>query len=260
MLAPVLAALAAIPAAAVINHLAVREPGYVITDPGDLPEGADPALLDELEPAPDDLPAVPVLSILRPRQWWRWWFPVVEVVLATVWAATVAELGWHAVTPALLVAEAVLLTLAVTDFRVYRIPDRLNFPGQGLTAALVAGAAVASGSIDVAIGAAAGAAIYSGMLFLAHLVSPRGMGFGDVKLAVLMGLALGSLSADSDQPLLLEALRWVLVGAAVGMVIGVVTGSVYALVRRSARAVFPYGPSLVAGCIGTLVWGSSLVG
>ena len=83
LLAPVLAGLVGVLAGSFANRLIVREPGYVITDPKDLPEGADAALLDELEPVPTDLPAVPVLAVLRPSTWWRRWFPATELVMGS---------------------------------------------------------------------------------------------------------------------------------------------------------------------------------
>lgn len=206
---------------------------------------------------PTDLPAVPVLAVLRPSTWWRRWFPATELVMGATFAAVVAGLGWHPATPAVLVLAAALVTLAAVDLRVYRIPDRINFPSMAAGFAAIALAALVDGTPETIVGAAVGGVLYSGMLFVAHVISPRGMGWGDVKLAWLMGFYLGWFGYEGgglgDQ--ILGPFRAVLVGAAVGSVLGVVSGGAYAVVRRSTKVVFPYGPSLAAGCLIALVWG-----
>lgn len=253
------AGIAGLPIGSVLNRLIVREPGYLIVDPGDLPEGADPALLNELQPVPV-VDAVPMLSLLRPRRAWRGWFPITEVVTAGVFALTVHRIGDQSPTLAVLFLMAALITLAAIDLRVFRIPDRINFPAMAIGFALIVVTSVEQGAARAIAGAVAGAVTYFGFLFLAHVISPRGMGFGDVKLAGLMGLYLGWLGwvpgSAADQ--YLGALRFVLLGAGLGSVAGVVTGLAYAVVRRSAKAVFPYGPSLAFGCAVVVLWSSAL--
>ena len=255
--ATIVIGLLGLPVGSLMNRLIVREPGYVITDPRDLPEGADESLLDELEPEPTDLPPVPVLAVLRPRSWWRRWFPITEVVTAATFALTVAQRGWGSVTAAVLFLEAALLTLAAVDFRVFRIPDRINFPAMGIGFAAIVAASIERGLPEAIVGAAVGGLLYASMLFLAHIVSPRGMGWGDVKLAWLMGFYLGWLGWESGSWLdqVVGPLRLVLLGAAIGSVLGVVIGGAYAVARRSTKVVFPYGPSLAAGCILAVVYG-----
>jgi leader peptidase (prepilin peptidase)/N-methyltransferase len=257
LVAPVLAGLVGLLVGSVANRAIVREPGYVITDPRDLPEGADEAMLDELEPVPDDLPDVPVLAVVRPGTWWRRWFPVTEVVMGAAFAATVASLGWHVTTVPVLVLATSLVTLAAVDLRVYRIPDRINFPSMVVGFGAICLASVVEGIPETIVGAAIGGVLYAGMLFLAHLISPRGMGWGDVKLAWLMGFFLGWFGHEGGSigEQLVGPLRAVLLGAVIGSILGVVTGGAYAIARRSAKVVFPYGPSLAAGCLIAVVWG-----
>lgn len=255
--AAVLAGLVGVLLGSAANRLIVREPGYVVTDPRDLPEGADESVLDELEPVPTDLGPVPVLAVLRPRTWWRRWFPVTEVVMAVAFAATAAELGWSASTAAILFLVAALVTLAAVDLRVYRIPDRINFPSMAIGFATIVVASLVDGEAETIVGAAIGGLLYASMLFLAHVISPRGMGWGDVKLAWLMGFYLGwrGYEPGGGLELLLGPLRAVLLGAALGSILGVLSGGAYAIARRSTKVVFPYGPSLAAGCTIAVVWG-----
>lgn len=255
----VIAGLVGIPIGSFLNRLIVREPGYVITDPKDLPEGADQSLLDELEPVPD-LGEVPLLALARPSTWWRKWFPITELVTGGLFALAVHRLGWGAVTVSVLVLVVALVVLAAVDFRVYRIPDRVNFPSM---LAGFASIVVASLWVDVPgaiVGAAFGGFSYAAVLFLAHIAYPRGMGWGDVKLAWLMGFYLGWFGWASG-PLteqLIRSFQFVLLGAASGSIVGVITGGAYALYRRSAKVVFPYGPSLAIGCLGVVLWADQL--
>ncbi len=253
----VVAGLAGIPVGSLLNRLIVREPGYVITDPGDLPEGADPALLDELEPMPE-VGTVPVVAVVRPATWSPRWFPLTEVVTAGLFALTAHRITAGVVTLSVLVLVTALVALAAIDFRVYRIPDRINFPAMAVGAASIV---VASLWLDVPgaiAGAAFGGVSYAAILFLAHIVYPRGMGWGDVKLAWLMGFYLGWFGWVSGSVVeqLLWSFRFVLMGAAFGSIIGVVIGGIYALIRRSAKVVFPYGPSLAVGCLIVVLWAS----
>ncbi len=251
----VAAGLVGVPIGSLLNRLIVREPGYVITDPGDLPDGADPALLDELEPAPD-IGDVPVVALVRPTTWWRRWFPVTEVVTAGLFALTAHQIATGVVTLSVLVLVTALVALAAIDFRVYRIPDRINFPAMAVGAASIVVASVWVDVPQAIVGAAFGGVSYAGILFMAHIVYPRGMGWGDVKLAWLMGFYLGwfGWASGSVAEQLLWSFRYVLMGAAFGSIIGVVIGGIYALIRRSAKVVFPYGPSLAVGCLIVVLW------
>jgi leader peptidase (prepilin peptidase)/N-methyltransferase len=91
-----------------------------------------------------------------------------------------------------------------------------------------------------------GGALYFAFLFVPHLVYPKGMGMGDVKLALVMGLYLGWGFATID------AVSNVVWGLLVGSVLGVISGAVVNVVRRRGGA-FPFGPSLALGCFAVLV-------
>ncbi|MDZ7674186.1 MAG: A24 family peptidase [Acidimicrobiales bacterium] len=258
-LAPIIAGVVGVLVGSLLNRLIVREPGYVITDPGDLPDDADESLLDELEEVPE-LAAVPVVALARPSSWWRRWFPATELVTAGVFALTAHRIGTGAELYAVLFLAAALVTLSAIDLRVYRIPDRVNFPAMGVGLASIAVVAVIQDEPGALVGALAGGLSYATVLFLAHIAYPRGMGFGDVKLAWLMGFYLGWRGWMDGSLLeqLLSALQYVLLGAAIGSFVGVVIGGGYALIRRSARVVFPYGPSLAIGCLIVLLWSDQL--
>ena len=84
---------------------------------------------------------------------------------------------------------------------------------------------------------------YFAILFLFHIVSPRGMGFGDVKLALLMGLGLGWLGAS-----MFNAFYLVLIALFLGCVFGIVFGLTMRLIKGRGGA-FPFGPALALSTV-----------
>lgn len=257
--APIVAGLVGLPVGSLLNRLIVREPGYVITDPGDLPDDADPALLDELETVPD-LGRVPMLAAVRPNTWWRWWFPATEIVTVGLFALTAQRIEPVSEIVAALFLVAALVTLAAVDLRVYRIPDRVNFPAMVIGLVVLSISALEQSQAELIAAALVGGFTYATMLFLAHIAYPRGMGWGDVKLAWLMGFYVGWATWDDGS--LLEqyvyVLRGVILAFGIGSLLGAVFGGGYALARRSTKAVFPYGPSLAIGCLFVVLWAHDL--
>ena len=82
-----------------------------------------------------------------------------------------------------------------------------------------------------------------------HLVSPRSMGFGDVKLAFVLGLVLGWLGWSE---LVLGLLGGFLAGAVVGV-------ALIALRHRGRKDHLPFGPFLAFGTLVVLLWGDVIL-
>lgn len=144
---------------------------------------------------------------------------------------------------ALSIALIVLIVpAAVIDLEHRIIPNAITLPGSVL--ALLLGTALdPSGEPTRLIaGAAAG-----GFLLLAALAHPGGMGMGDVKLAAMMGLFLGSAVA----PAILVAL---LAGTAVGAVVIARKGA-----REGRKTAVPFGPFLALGALTAVYAGGPLV-
>ena len=135
---------------------------------------------------------------------------------------------------------AVLAVLAVKDVEVRRVPNVIVLPATVIV--LVAVAAVHPHHLLQAVVAAVGAAAF---LFLPTLVTRQGIGYGDVKLAALLGAALG----------------W---GVAAALLLGCLAASVVgvALVLRrgaSARKTFvPFVPFLAFGAIAAIALGAPI--
>lgn len=147
----------------------------------------------------------------------------------------------------------VLIGLSVIDMETLRLPDRLVGPSVLVGALAVGVSAAVDGSLTPIAGALTGAAIYFGILLVTHLIHPAGMGFGDVKLAFLMGMALGWPTEGGLAAFAL--VMWaMLVGFGLGSVIGIVI-----LVVRGRSAAYPFGPFLALGAVGVMLLAPDLL-
>jgi len=153
---------------------------------------------------------------------------------------------------AYLVLTAMLVTVSAIDIRCYRLPDRIVLPSLGVSFGLVVIESLRSGAPDRIEFAATGALIYFGFLLVVHLISPNGMGFGDVKLAAVMGLFAGWLA--TGYPGVVVLVLWCMI---VGFVTGLAIGLVLFVQRRKSRHI-PFGPFLSLGCISVVLWASRL--
>lgn len=165
-------------------------------------------------------------------------YPLVEVVVAGLFVLIVHEHGlrWPALPPAILAVA--LVALAVIDLYVYRLPDRLVFPALGISAVAMVVVAVAIDRPEGLTRALLGALVFFGLLLVTHLISARGMGFGDVKLALLLGLHLG-WTAGTTFVGWSAVIRMVFYALLIGCVIGVVMGLIVAVLRRGGRDLAP---------------------
>ncbi|MEU7378973.1 MULTISPECIES: A24 family peptidase [unclassified Streptomyces] len=171
---------------------------------------------------------------------------VTAVVTALVCAALAAATGPRPEAAVWLLAAPVGVLLALVDLRVHRLPDVLTLPLAAATAALLGAAAAlpaAAGSWPTALlgGLALGAAYFA--LFL---VNPAGMGFGDVKLALALGAALGWYG----WPVLV-------VGAFAGLLYGAGYGLGLVVLRRAGRkSAIALGPFMLGGALTGVLLGA----
>ena len=169
-------------------------------------------------------------------------YPLTELALGVLYAATVFVLWGEGGEIAIgLVFVTVLLAVTLTDLERRIIPNKILIAAAALAVVLAAATDPGSLAERLAAGAAAG-----GLLFLAALAYPRGMGLGDVKLAATMGLFLGRNVA----PAVLVAL---LAGSLVGLAMIARHG---AAARKQA---IPFGPFLALGGVVGLLAGDQIV-
>jgi leader peptidase (prepilin peptidase)/N-methyltransferase len=172
-------------------------------------------------------------------------YPLFELVTASlvVLAAIRYPNPWLAVLVAGLLA--LMPGIALIDLRHRIIPNRLTYPALLLLGAVIVLARLIGGAADPAR-AGIGLLLYGGILFIVAMVS-RGMGMGDVKLAALIGLVLGSLG-----------LRFVGVAAGAAIVLGGLGGLVALAMGRGRKSAIPFGPYLAAGAVIAGLWGESI--
>jgi leader peptidase (prepilin peptidase) / N-methyltransferase len=163
-------------------------------------------------------------------------YPALEVVTGVLVAAGAArfdDLGSAIVVPAML---SLLPAIALIDLRHRIIPNALMYPSLIAFLVAIVVAWLVGSELDPLDGSI-GLLAYGGGLFLVALVS-RGMGMGDVKLAALLGLVLGSIG-----------LRFVAVAASGGVLVGGLAGVGALIAGRGRKSAIPFGPSMVVGAI-----------
>jgi leader peptidase (prepilin peptidase)/N-methyltransferase len=166
-------------------------------------------------------------------------YPLVEIVTALLFVAVTARFGVTAALPAYLYLAAIGVALAMIDLDVLRLPDAIVLPSYAVGVVLLGAAAAANGDWPAALRAVAGMAVLWAFYFVLAFIAPGGMGFGDVKLAGVLGLYLGWLGWGS-----------LLVGAFAGFLIGGLVGTVLLLARRAGRrTAIPFGPHMLAGAL-----------
>ncbi|HEU5271231.1 MAG TPA: prepilin peptidase [Jatrophihabitans sp.] len=180
-------------------------------------------------------------------------YPAVELATGLLFVALAARLHrlqLLAALPAYLYFAAIGIALAVIDIDLKRLPNRIVLPSYPVLAVLLAGAAAADGDgWRLARAGLAAAALFGFFLALAFAY-PAGMGFGDVKLAGLLGLVLGFLSWSA-----------VLVGTFAGFLLGALIGiAVLASRRGNRKTAVPFGPFLIAGALVAIFAGNTLAG
>jgi len=175
-------------------------------------------------------------SAISPR------YPVVEAATALLCAGVLLSHSSAAAIALGLLTVLVLVPVAAIDLEHHVIPNRITAPAAVLALALGSALDPSGEPARLIAGAAAG-----GFFLLAALISPRGMGMGDVKLAALLGLLLGAEVA----PALLIAL-------VAGVLVGVVVMARRAPAERR-RAGVPFGPFLALGGLTAIYAGHAIL-
>jgi leader peptidase (prepilin peptidase) / N-methyltransferase len=174
---------------------------------------------------------------------------VLELSTAVVLGLVAGKFAGHPVVLAFGFLGAVGVALAAVDIAVQRLPDLLTLPAIGILAGLLGLAALAGHDAGPLIRALLGGVALGGAFLLLALARPGQLGGGDIKLAVLAGLALGWLGWPA-----------LFAGAALGFVLAGLAGLVLLALRRvTLRSHISFGPFLLGGTLlGMLASGTVL--
>jgi leader peptidase (prepilin peptidase)/N-methyltransferase len=137
---------------------------------------------------------------------------------------------------AFLALAAVSVALAAIDLELAVLPNRIVVPALIATVALLSASGAISGDlIAIARMLIGGAALF--LLYALLALVPRGMGYGDVKLAALLGAAMAWVGIPA-----------LVVGAFAAFILGGIVGVALLIARRAGRgARIPFGPWMLAG-------------
>ncbi|CAM5687177.1 MULTISPECIES: prepilin peptidase [Streptomyces] len=172
--------------------------------------------------------------------------PVPAVLTALVCAGLAAAVGARPELAVWLLLVPLGVLLTGVDLAVNRLPDVLTLPMAGGAAVLLGAAALLPHSAGSWPRALLGGAVLGGAYLVLFLISPSGMGFGDVKLALTLGVALGWYGWDV-----------LFVGAFAGLLLGSCCAVVLVLTRRAGRrTAMAFGPFMILGAGAGLILGA----
>ncbi|HEY5266649.1 MAG TPA: prepilin peptidase [Acidimicrobiales bacterium] len=176
-------------------------------------------------------------------------YPLVELTGGALFAGAAARLGYTWALPAFLVFLASLLALAFIDAEQLVLPKRIVYPTLLMVGGLLIMAAAITGQWD-RLGTAALCALgWWVVFFILNFASPRLLGFGDVRLALVLGLALGWLG-----------IRYVLLAFFAANLIGALIGIGLIVTKRISRQQqIPYGVFLALGAALAIYAGPELL-
>ena len=173
-------------------------------------------------------------------------YPLVEAGTAVLFGAIALRFADDLpLLPAYLCFAAIGIALALIDLDVKRLPNAIVLPSYPVLAVLLA----LDTDPDALLRAAIGAVALFGFYFVVAIAAPGAMGFGDVKLAGVIGGMTAYLSWGTF-----------LVGAFFGFLFGALAGiALMAAGQAERKTALPFGPFMILGGL-TAVLGAGYLG
>ena len=217
------------------------------------------------EPPPDELPADPeddtkLQAMLRAEGPKELYADLADRPRLALWASVVSvlanvaigvRLGDHPATWALAVLTPVLVLLAIVDWRTRLLPRVVVLPATGILIVLAGLEWLVQRDGHVLARTLIAMLLARSVFWLLWFVRSAGMGFGDVRLAALLGLVLGRLGWS----------EWI-IGLYGGLLLFGVFGITLMVVRRdrsTLKKAYPFGPFMIAGALAGVLTSGSVV-
>jgi leader peptidase (prepilin peptidase)/N-methyltransferase len=139
------------------------------------------------------------------------------------------------------------VVLGYVDASTRLLPTRIIAPSYAIVSALLCLATVLDSDPARLVRAVLAWGLMGGFYLLLWLIYPQGLGYGDVRLSGLLGMALGYLG----WPTLVSGLYS-------GFLLGAVGGAVLSALRGSRGRHFPFGPFMLMGSLVGVMFGPML--
>lgn len=175
-------------------------------------------------------------------------YPLVEALTGALFVLVALRFGWSWTLPAELFFVGGLVALAFTDLDHMLLPRAIVYPVAGLVSASLLLAAAVQGSWHRLLIAVICGAVEFALLFSIHFISPRSMGFGDVRFGPLIALALGWIGW-----------RYAFIGFLAANFIGAVVGvGLIAAGKAGRKTPIPFGVYLSIGAVVAIAFGGAI--
>lgn len=166
-------------------------------------------------------------------------YPIIELACGVLFAALVWRFGVSFETGVYAAFFWTLVVLTVIDLEHKLLPNKIVGPAFIVGWLALGATAAIDGDFSPLVGAAVGAAVFGGFLFTVAFIAPAGMGFGDVKLAFVLGTFLGFAGG----------IGYTLAGMFLSFSLGGLSGIALLLRGSNRKTEVPFGPFLAAGTV-----------
>lgn len=181
--------------------------------------------------------------------------PIVEALVPLLFLGAVWSIGWEwRLLPVLVLIPAGVVVSAI-DLRTLIIPTSVVWPAFLLVVAASVFASGIDGEWAWLLTAIVGLLCLAGPLFIMWFLLPSGMGFGDVRLAVLLGWTVGFYGGVEPLAGLLLSVGVLFAASIIGIAVGVI-----AMGARGRKAKVPWGPSLVGAALLVIYFAEVILG
>lgn len=176
-------------------------------------------------------------------------YPAVELLTAVLFAGVAVRIGVDWALPSFLLFTAVLIAVSAIDIEHYIVPNRIVIVALATSVPLLAVTAMLDHRGPELRDALVGSLSASAALLVLHIAHPRGMGMGDVKLALVLGLYLGWMG-----------LGHVFLGIFLGFLLGSIVGiALIATGLRTRSQHLPFAPFLAGGSLVAVIIGDGVL-